>query len=99
MRALLFTFFFVLMSIVLSNCQTTVIQINPSSEPMIQPSGKVRYGSAAFGYIDVTKNYESPCGQNVNQVVIRRDWLDSLIHFAIGGIYTTRSVDVYCSGK
>ncbi len=85
--------------LVLSHCQTTIIQINPSSEPMIQPTGKVRYGSAAFGYIDISKNYESPCGQNVNQVVIRRDWLDSVIHFAIGGIYTTRSVEVYCSGK
>lgn len=80
-------------------CQTTVIKINPSSEPIKEATGKVRYGSAVFGNIDITKNYESPCGQNVNQVVIRRDFLDSLIHFAIGGIYTTRSVEVFCNGK
>lgn len=83
----------------LVNCQTTVIQINPSSEQTAQPTGKVRYGSAVLGNIDITKNYESPCGQNVNKVVIRRDLIDSIIHFAIGGIYTTRSVEVYCSGK
>lgn len=99
MKRSLFILFFILGIFIFSNCQTTVIQISPSSEPLGKPTSKVRYGSAAFGYIDVTKNYESPCGQNVNQIVIQRDWVDSLIHFAIGGIYTTRSVDVYCAGK
>lgn len=79
------------------NCQTTVIQINPGVEiTNAVPEQKKRYGTVGFGYFDITKENESKCGQNVRKVVIQRDWLDCVIHTLIGGIYTSRSVEVYC---
>ena len=89
--------FLLLLILVVSNCQTTVIQIQPGVEiANASPNQKKRYGTIGFGYIEVNKQNPSNCGQNVRKVVIQRDWLDCIIHTLIGGIYTTRSVDVYC---
>jgi hypothetical protein len=96
MKKFTITLFAILITL-LTNCQTVVIQINPGVEiKNAAPNQKKRYGTVGFGYIDITKDNDSACGQNVRKIVIERDWLDCIVHFFIGGLYTTRSVDVYC---
>jgi len=82
----------------LVQCQTSVVNFG---QPGVgdEPTAAVdqRYGSVIAGLIPVSSPAEHSCDQNPRRVVITRDWIDFAIHFWVGGIYTTRTVELYCA--
>lgn len=84
--------------IVLSACQTSVVTFG---EPMVgdpnEPAFVQRYGSVVAGILAISSPQRHSCDNTPRRVVITRDWIDMAIHFWIGGLYTTRSVKLYCA--
>ncbi len=80
----------------ISNCQTTTIHFEDTTGiPATQANHKKKYSTTAMGYYDITKNYDSPCAQ-LNQVVIKRDYLDIAIFIAVNPFYSPRTIELHC---
>jgi len=83
-----------------SSCQTTTVVFN-ENEPLPMPEQlnvQQRYSSLALGIIELSDPQTTTCPpeKNVSRVVVHRGFIDLLIHASIGGIYTTRTIEVYC---
>ena len=94
----------ILLSIIiigLTGCLNTVVTLN-SSPKEEKYAKKIMYPSLGLGMIELNR-YQSMISEckdtGVNTVHIYRTALDSTIHFLIGGIYTSRSVDIHCGKK
>ncbi len=86
------------LSCLFSGCQTTTIvfdTVKPAPLKLL-PDNERRYASMALGIYELSKPETATCSDVPAKVVIRRNVVDALIHATIGGIYTTRSIEVYC---
>ena len=80
--------------IVFMSCQTTVLNFAPSQGA--EPTQSTAYGSMLVGIFEVSDPPEIPCPGQVRKIVITRNAWDFLLHFFLGGIYTTRRIRIYC---
>lgn len=86
-----------------SACHTTLIVNGPmersplmGSAP-VQPKQKQRQGNVALGIHSLKSTQADNCAdRSPPDVRIRTDFLDNLIHVAIGPVYTSLSVETYC---
>ncbi|MDH5655561.1 MAG: hypothetical protein OEZ34_06605 [Spirochaetia bacterium] len=93
-------------SLILSGCYITNINlVNPPEQKNIEknPGGVVlnqseKFPSMWFGIKALKKPVEPSCAeeQKVEKVIYKTDLLDNVIHFLIGGIYTRRTIEIYC---
>jgi hypothetical protein len=58
----------------------------------------VNFASVGLGIYPISRPVHPVCsqGQILDYVAFEMDLLDSVLHFVIGGIYTSRKVRVYC---
>lgn len=89
----------------LSSCYTTNIRLQkqPISQNSEQnekkvPEQSVNFISLGFGIYAKTAPVRPVCnqGQVLDHATFEMTVLDSIIHFTVGGIYSTRHVRVYC---
>jgi hypothetical protein len=88
-----------------SGCQSVQIEWeNPNLESnsveardlgSLPPHDTGAQGSLVLGYFPVSDPVLSTC-MEPKRVVIYRNYLDLTIHFFVGGIYTTRRIDIQC---
>lgn len=80
-----------------ASAETSVQETTPvESEPAQGPT-PARYVSLGFGIYEYSEAIEPSCGQNVNKIIFKRDWLDFTIHWFLGGIYSARSIYIHCN--
>lgn len=100
---------FIILLLFLFQCQSTEVVFDSTILSPIEQSKysdksnmantnttSVRYGSVVFGYFEVTNPVATPCNYETKSIVMQKEFLDGVIHFFIGGIYTTRMVYIYC---
>lgn len=92
----------ILLSVFISlGCMNTIVYYKkPTDDPKakIKENKNVRYQSVGLGMYELKKPVtpNSDCKNGVDHIHIQRDWLDSITHFLIGGLYTSRSIKLYC---
>ena len=84
-----------------ANCHKTTIKVKPQQHPdyirEAKLEKKVRYKSLFLGVKELSTAEPEQCPENrAETVIIKRDLIDSVIHVLIGGVFTTRSVELYC---
>lgn len=100
-RALLALVLFALAGFTAS-CHQVIIKLEPglqmsSVPPTVKPDNPdTSYSSVALGIIEYSKPVQAKCDKGVKFVKIERSIIDCILHFFIGGFYTTRSVMVFC---
>ncbi|MCW7462161.1 LIC_10461 domain-containing protein [Leptospira limi] len=81
-------------------CHTTVIKIQKSEldiNKMELKQNQTHQASLVFGYTEVSDPSKSNCrNEKTKAIVLHRDWKDKLIHVLIGGIYSSKSISIYC---
>lgn len=64
----------------------------------VTPNEPQKFKSTWFTSKDDLAKHTTPvCNSGVSAIMIRRDFWDFFQHFFIGGINSTRSIDVFCS--
>lgn len=94
----------ILLMLISAGCQTTVLHFEPpateteqlASNPEQEPTLSVNYVSLGLGIYEFSKSPKIPCPNQIQKIVISRNWLDATIHFFVGGVYSTRRIDFYC---
>lgn len=82
-------------------CHNTTLQIHDSQTPLAfpvesKPDQTFKQGGYLVGLIDAFETPEIRCAEGKPQIHIQRNVLDNVIHWTIGGIYTRRTVQVFC---
>lgn len=79
-------------------CQTTIIRVEGQMEvdESRTPDAQEQYESVVLGIVELSEPMEAHCQTATDKVVMRMDPMDSLIHFFLGGVYSTRTISVYC---
>ncbi|AOP35306.1 hypothetical protein A0128_16520 [Leptospira tipperaryensis] len=82
-------------------CHNTTLQIYPNQTPIMNPTHEkpeITYtqGGYLVGMIENFKTPEVHCKEGKPQIFIQRNLMDSILHWTIGGIYTRRTVQVFC---
>lgn len=98
----IYIFLVIFFSLFILNCQTTeiIFSNNIANEaPDRKETEKQTYASLGLGIYEYTKPKEASCGNDVEKLIIKRNAVDATIYFLIGGIYTQRSIYVYCKDK
>jgi len=74
--------------------QATLIDKKSTAE---KPSDSNRTYSYVMGYYEFGAPREAVCPEGkLTRVEIKRNVVDSIIHFFVGGIVTTRTQEIYC---
>ena len=80
----------------LSFCNRTTLSL--TKDNVENPSYVSKTESYLLGYYEFGAVEEWICPSDSHtKIVIERNIVDSVIHFAVGGVFTTRSNIVYCS--
>ncbi|MGJ4752538.1 hypothetical protein CH370_10905 [Leptospira kmetyi] len=84
-----------------AGCHNTTLQIHenqiqPSFSAESKPDQTFKQGGYLVGLIDAFETPEISCPEGKPQILIQRNVLDNVIHWTIGGIYTRRTVQVFC---
>ncbi|EMY79512.1 hypothetical protein LEP1GSC060_2442 [Leptospira weilii serovar Ranarum str. ICFT] len=61
-----------------------------------EPDQTFKQGGYLFGLIDAFETPKIRCAEGKPEILIRRNFSDNVIHWTIGGIYTQRTVQVFC---
>ncbi|PJZ58796.1 LA_3781 family PerA/PerB upregulated protein [Leptospira barantonii] len=82
-------------------CHNTTLQIHENQSPLkfpaeSKPDQTFKQGGYLVGLIDSFETPEVRCTEGKPQILIQRNFLDNVIHWTIGGIYTRRTVQVFC---
>lgn len=73
---------------------TTLVDVRSSAE---KPTATTKTYSYVLGYFELGQPAEAICPEGkLTKVEIKRNVMDSIIHFLIGGIVTSRTQDIYC---
>ncbi|PJZ71487.1 hypothetical protein CH373_03080 [Leptospira perolatii] len=93
----------ILIFLVLNCHSTAVIYKEPvipvaNTEKHSPPEEKLNQGSYVFGIYPSSPAQEISCpgGANYPEVVMTTGVWDSVIHILIGGVYTRKTVEIYC---
>ncbi|NCS95469.1 MAG: hypothetical protein GW761_16885 [Leptospira sp.] len=86
----------ILMVLLISYCNKTTLSL--TKDKIETASYESKTESYLLGYYELgqTEEWVCPSGSH-NKVVIERNKFDTIIHFAVGGVFTTRSNTIYCS--
>ncbi|MBW0432620.1 LA_3781 family PerA/PerB upregulated protein [Leptospira yasudae] len=84
-----------------AGCHNTTLQIYNTSEAVAFPvetkaDQTYKQGGYAVGLIESFDTPEVKCQEGKPQILIQRNFWDNVIHWTIGGIYTRRTVQVFC---
>ncbi len=82
-------------------CHNTTLKIYPNQTPILNPVREkpdltYKQGGYLVGMIENFKIPEIHCKEGRPQILIQRNLMDSILHWTIGGIYTSRTVQVFC---
>ncbi|TGK34396.1 hypothetical protein EHQ12_16775 [Leptospira gomenensis] len=82
-------------------CHNTTLQISHTKEFDIPaqneiPNEEFKQGGLLAGLIETFSSPEAKCASGKPLIQIRRDFMDNLIHWTIGGVYTRRTVRIFC---
>lgn len=85
----------ILLIFIFQSCNhATFVDVRSSAE---KPTASTKTYSYVLGYFELGKPAEAICPEGkVTKIEIKRNVVDSIIHFLIGGIVTSRTQDVYC---
>lgn len=88
---------FYLLSLFLINCHVLVVDMeNKRYYPQTNHEVSQKYGTMIWGKFEVSKPREVSCNNGIRSIVIQRSVIDFIIHYFIGGIYSTRSIEADC---
>ena len=89
-------FLILILFVFFSFCNKTTL--NFTKDKIEEPSYESKSESYLVGYFEIGKIEEWICPNGShNKLVIERGLIDTIIHFTVGGVFTTRSNIVYCS--
>ncbi|WP_061249616.1 LA_3781 family PerA/PerB upregulated protein [Leptospira alstonii] len=80
-------------------CYNTTLQIHNTPHSLSvesEPDQTFKQGGYLFGLIDAFETPKIQCAEGKPEILIRRNFWDNVIHWTIGGIYTRRTVQVFC---
>lgn len=85
------------LALLLGACNTTTLLQSSNSSPDLLPVESNTTRSVVMGYFEVGDVNVARCPEgNLSRIRIQRGFLDSVIHILVGGIYSTRTQEVYC---
>ncbi|MCG6169236.1 hypothetical protein LFX25_15430 [Leptospira sp. FAT2] len=84
-----------------TGCHNTTLQIYNSPGAASFPDETkadqtYKQGGYAVGLIESFDTPEVKCQEGKPRILIQRNFWDNVIHWTIGGIYTRRTVQVFC---
>ena len=98
----IFTIFLFIFILFFSNCQTTEIILEQEGAEIDVDEAPIneqhKYVSLALGVYEYSKAIEPACS-NVQKILIKRNIPDAVFYFFLGGIYTPRTIYLYCKEK
>ncbi|PKA06368.1 hypothetical protein CH375_00165 [Leptospira ellisii] len=82
-------------------CHNTTLQVSHTKEFDIPaqnavPEDEFKQGGFLAGLIEAFSAPEAKCASGKPIIQIRRDFMDNVIHWTIGGVYTRRTVRIFC---
>ncbi|WP_442915975.1 LIC_10461 domain-containing protein [Leptospira sp. GIMC2001] len=81
----------------LLQCNRTTINFQKSPKDQNLQESSLKTYSYVIGYLELGQTKTTNCDSSkLSRVVMERNWLDTVIHFAIGGFVTTRTTTVTC---
>ncbi|AVV50129.1 MULTISPECIES: LA_3781 family PerA/PerB upregulated protein [Leptospira] len=91
--------FLILVTLTTEVCYNTTLQVYdtpnfPSSKS--EPERTFKQGGYLFGVIDAFETPKIQCSEGKPEILILRNFWDNVIHWTIGGIYTQRTVQIFC---
>lgn len=86
---------FTLLILSLASCnKTTLINTRSIGET---PNETSKTHSIILGYYEIGKSNTAFCPEGrISRIVIKRNLWDSVVHILVGGVYSTRTQEVYC---
>ncbi len=93
------------MILLFTACHTTIIETDSYSNEKTShtvkelPTYEKTYVSLGLGIYEFSDPDYIPCPEGATSVKFQRTLLDFLIHVSLGGIVTTRHVQVFCKVK
>ncbi|WP_061260315.1 LA_3781 family PerA/PerB upregulated protein [Leptospira interrogans] len=91
--------FFALITLIMINCYNTTLQIHDKKYSIAaesEPEQTYKQGGLLLGLINTFDTPEVQCPEGKPEILISRNFWDNLIHWIIGGIYTQRTVQIFC---
>ncbi|MFA4795104.1 LA_3781 family PerA/PerB upregulated protein [Leptospira kirschneri] len=91
--------FFALITLTMINCYNTTLQIHDTKYSITagtEPEQTYKQGGFLLGLINTFDTPEVRCPEGEPEILISRNFWDNLIHWIIGGIYTQRTVQIFC---
>ncbi|EQA38227.1 hypothetical protein LEP1GSC047_0049 [Leptospira inadai serovar Lyme str. 10] len=90
-------------AVLLFNCHSTILVHKEADSPPAslakdppEPDRKFRQASFVFGIYPSGSPAEVSCTNSHPEVRLVTGFMDSVIHFLIGPVYTTKTVEVRC---
>lgn len=85
--------FFIILNFI--NCNKTTLHL--TKDDVEKPTYESRTESYFLGYYEFGKVEEWICDSGKhNRIEIEKGYVDTIIHFIVGGIFTTRTNSIYC---
>jgi hypothetical protein len=86
---------FTLLILSFANCnKTTLINTKSIAET---PNETSKTHSIILGYYEIGKPNTAFCPEGrISRIEIKRNLKDAIIHILVGGVYSTRTQEVYC---
>ncbi|TQE73267.1 LA_3781 family PerA/PerB upregulated protein [Leptospira noguchii] len=91
--------FFVFITLTTIHCYNTTLQIHDSqyfTTAESEPEQTYKQGGYLLGLINSFDTPEIQCSEGKPEILILRNVWDNVIHWTIGGIYTQRTVQIFC---
>lgn len=91
--------FLILVILTTEVCYKTTLKIYDTTNSLSsksKPEKTFKQGSYLFGIIDAFETPKIQCAEGNPEILILRNFWDNVIHWTIGGIYTQRTVQIFC---
>jgi|JI8StandDraft_1071087.scaffolds.fasta_scaffold47431_3 hypothetical protein len=85
----------ILSGIIFINCNKTTLYL--TKDTIESPTYESRTESYLLGYYEFGKVEEWICESGThNRLEIEKGFVDTIVHFIVGGVFTTRTNAIYC---
>ncbi|WP_061222630.1 LA_3781 family PerA/PerB upregulated protein [Leptospira weilii] len=91
--------FFILVTLTTEVCYNTTLRVYNTSNLLplkSEPEQAFKQGGYLFGMINAFETPKIQCAKGKPEILILRNFWDNVIHWTIGGIYTQRTVQIFC---
>ncbi|WP_036035451.1 LA_3781 family PerA/PerB upregulated protein [Leptospira mayottensis] len=91
--------FFIFVTLTTEVCYNTTLRVyNASSSLPLKPEPEQTFkqGGYLFGIINAFETPKIQCAEGKPEILILRSFWDTVIHWTIGGIYTQRTIQIFC---